>query len=559
MTNDLHRFLATAPAPWTLDACGVFGNGQAMPALLHRFAYNRTDERPSVLVIGDLAGKTHGDTIAHAIADAVSGNDRTAILSAAPAPVQPGAPVHAQSYPPDGGYFDHQSNPESRYLWRWVNYLAPDLLVELRTGESNELRVSEEQYAALANTPYETGFEDDSLPSALSRGKGDGVGEIPCLRITAPENTLADRLAHLISSLERSPIPRSRARRSLAARQERKPGEVAGLLTNAYGHTLDPVVYTQGVAVSGRLLAAESGYAHDDTIQDVIRLVEPVVSNPKPFFDTDPDGAALAGLTWAYDLARLTDDPRYANLAVAAAQRFETAARGAPPPPADPDYRVEDVFFTAAVLGRAIGLTKQESYSTLLSGYVEDCIHSGVQREDGLFDHCMGSRFPWGRGNGFAALGMAEALTWIPQTNRVREKLASAHRTHLRALIEHSAPSGMQRQLTDLKGSYEELSATCMAGIAIARGLRLGWLDQSFAPGLKDTWNAVNERIDNSGSLVDVCAGTGPQSSVQEYLDRPAISGLDDRGGAMALWFALEMAWLDLNRTSAQAQESSCA
>lgn len=35
---------------------------------------------------------------------------------------------------------------------------------------------------------------------------------------------------------------------------------------------------------------------------------------------------------------------------------------------------------------------------------------------------------------------------------------------------------------------------------------------------------------------------TGKQKSLREYYDRPAILGADDRGGAMALLFATEMA-----------------
>jgi hypothetical protein len=51
----------------------------------------------------------------------------------------------------------------------------------------------------------------------------------------------------------------------------------------------------------------------------------------------------------------------------------------------------------------------------------------------------------------------------------------------------------------------------------------------------------VSERIDDGGNVVDACASTGVQQSVKDYLNRPAIFGLDDRSGSMALWFAVEM------------------
>ena len=42
-------------------------------------------------------------------------------------------------------------------------------------------------------------------------------------------------------------------------------------------------------------------------------------------------------------------------------------------------------------------------------------------------------------------------------------------------------------------------------------------------------------------ALVDVCTGTGVQQSTRDYLDRPAIFGPDERGGALSIWFVTEM------------------
>jgi rhamnogalacturonyl hydrolase YesR len=75
----------------------------------------------------------------------------------------------------------------------------------------------------------------------------------------------------------------------------------------------------------------------------------------------------------------------------------------------------------------------------------------------------------------------------------------------------------------------------------MAQGIRRGWLDSSYRPALDLAWQGVTERIDDVGGLVDCCTNTGVQTSLQAYIDRPAIFGRDDRGGTMALWFALEM------------------
>ena len=382
----------------------------------------------------------------------------------------------------------------------------------------------------------------------MGNGAGDAPGPIPGLRITAPNGELGVEIGRLLANLNKVGVEPSGARRSLVARRKRSPSDVVRILIGTYGYTLDPVVYTQGVSIGGRLMAWETGITQDDPTGNIRQIAESLLADPDSFLDSGPDGAALAGLTWACDMARITGDEQAKNLFIAAADRFEDGGKSVPPPPADVDFRVEDMFFVATVLGQAYRLTGNNRYSLLLDGYMRSCLGSGVQTADGLFDHSQGARFPWGRGNGFAALGYAEALTYLPADSPVRSGLVDAHRTHLTALLAHAAPSGKQRQLTDFPGSYEELSATCMVGIALARGVGLGWLDESYLPGLKRCWEAASESIDDDGGLVDVCAGTGPQTSVREYLDRPAVSGLDDRGGAMAMWFALEMAKINSDR-----------
>ena len=54
-------------------------------------------------------------------------------------------------------------------------------------------------------------------------------------------------------------------------------------------------------------------------------------------------------------------------------------------------------------------------------------------------------------------------------------------------------------------------------------------------------WKAIESRTSPNGDLVNVCAGTGKQKTLQDYFDRPAINGKDDRGGAMGLMFTTEL------------------
>ncbi len=540
---------AITPDDWIRDACGVDRDGRVIDALVHKDAYYREGPRASVLFVGDLSGRTPGDVVLDAIADvAHQARDETPnapAISVVPSPHAgvTGAPTSAP-YPPVDGFFDHDADPVACYLWRWASHLAPDLIVELCEGDETERQATDRETAKRFGAT-ESGIDDDSLLGAFGRGAGDAPGPIPGLRIIAPRGELGAEVRRVLSTVNGAGIGPSGARRTLAMRQSRSPADLVRSLVGVYGFTLEPVVYTQGVSIGGRLIAWEMGITQDDPTGNIRRIAQALLADPGPFLESGPDGAALAGLTWACDLARKTGDKQAKNLFLAAADQFQDGGGPVPPPPADDDFRVEDMYFVATVLGQAYQLTGNSRYSLLLDAYMANCLKSGVQRPDGLFDHCLGSRFAWGRGNGFAALGYAEALTYLPPDSPVRTDLSKAHRSHLTSMLAHAAPSGKQRQLTDFPGSYEELSATCMLGIALTRGVRHGWLGAAYLPGLRRTWKAASESIDENGGLVDVCAGTGPQFTVREYLERPAVSGLDDRGGAMATWFALEVAILE--------------
>jgi rhamnogalacturonyl hydrolase YesR len=150
-------------------------------------------------------------------------------------------------------------------------------------------------------------------------------------------------------------------------------------------------------------------------------------------------------------------------------------------------------------------------------------------------------RQPWGRGNGFAALGLMEGLTAIPPTHPLREKLLTIYRRQMKGLVPLQAPDGMWREVVDEPGSYREESATAMILSAMARGIRLGWLDQTYRPIVERAWQGLAAHVMADGSIVDVCTSTGAGPTRRYYLDRPAVTGADDRGGAMALLAAIEM------------------
>jgi unsaturated rhamnogalacturonyl hydrolase len=200
----------------------------------------------------------------------------------------------------------------------------------------------------------------------------------------------------------------------------------------------------------------------------------------------------------------------------------------------------DDMFMASAVLSRAAARSNDPRYAQtagrLLTSYA-----GKLQRLDGLFIHAVEGPHAWGRGNGFAALGLVEALTHLPASWSDRDRVLEIYRRHMRALAARQSDDGSWRQVVDEPASYRELTVTAMTVAALARGIRLGWLDRSFVPNVEAGWTAVSARVGRDGTIRDVCAGTGAGPTKDYYLNRPVINGPDDRGGAMALLAALEV------------------
>ena len=379
------------------------------------------------------------------------------------------------------------------------------------------------------------------------------------IRLTAPvDDVCGTELQRLRRALDRSGQlqSESQARSELTNSQESfASGAWRPPWSLDMGTGLDPVIYTQGVSISGRLrYGALTVRIRGVCAGTSPELVEPYTSGSKSWFGDSDGGANHAGLVWCEEMFKITGEDRYRDLLVEIADQYRGNDLGVPPPPCDPDYRTEDFFFSGALMGRAYALTGDASYMDIQAEFL---LNADIQQDDGLFMHCRSVPYHWGRGNGFAAMGYAETLTRLPESHPARARLIDMHSRHLDALRGLQRPSGMFSQLLDFAGTYQELTAVCMTGYAVARGLRLGWLPATERPGGDDShsassaqaygdfveslWRAASERIGLDGSVVDGCTGTGAVNDRRFYIDRAAEFDQDDRTGNLALWFAVEM------------------
>ncbi len=545
--------IAPAPDGYRVGPIGLTAAGRAIAAL--EPALPALPTQPRIVLVAGLDGSREGtravlDVLAWRLADATlvrnrrrwqvaavpcvltercdAGADSPVAGAPAAAPLSP-APV----FPPDTGYFDAPEFREVRYLWRWATMLAPDLVIEVRHGATLEWRGNALGRARVAGSGLAA---DDSLAGALGTGAPGGLAPVAALQVSGPPSEVTRAVRELLDGRP-TPSP-SPLHRALTARQVRSPLDIARMLAARYPAT-PSMSYIPALSWSGAIrvsaLTGDPQYRARAMAQ-----MAPFLSGAKPAITEPSLLTSLAGHQAFFDLAAVDGDRE----ADALARRGADAILGMAP---DEIVRfatswTDDMFMATSVLARAAKRTGDARYgdavARLLTTYA-----TRLQRPDGLFIHAASGPHAWGRGNGFAAFGLMEALTHLPESWPARPQVLESYRRLMSGLRRHQAWDGAWHQVVDEPGTYREFTVTAMTVAAMARGLRLGWLDRSFDEVVQRGWRAVQARVSETGDLVDVCTGTGAgQNATREYyLNRPALFGPDDRGGAMALTAALEM------------------
>ena len=436
------------------------------------------------------------------------------------------------TFPPVGGFFDGKLDPTSHYLWRWATMQAPTIVVEIRVGWPLQWEAN----------PLATSLVDDPVPapagSLIAALGSSGTGAawsapVPAVQLTARVNAVTDALRDL---MDRSAGAISPLRTSLAGRGGRPALDVARLIARRY--PVQPIMsYIPALSWSGSLrLARMSG--DEQYRSKAIDEMTPFLTGVTPAIAEPYLLTSLAGHLAFADWGTLLGNADADRLAQKAAEFILPQAPGELVRFAR--AWTDDMFMATSVLARVAARTGDEQYSIaagrLLTAYAAD-----LQRPDGLFVHAREGPHAWGRGNGFAAFGLMEALTYLPAAWPERGAVLRSFQALMRGMVPQQAADGMWRQVVDEPGSYREFTVTAMMVAAMARGLRLGWIDASYRPVVDRAWRGLLARIAEDGTLIDVCTGTGAGPTKMYYLNRAGLTGPDDRGGGMALTAAIEM------------------
>lgn len=124
----------------------------------------------------------------------------------------------------------------------------------------------------------------------------------------------------------------------------------------------------------------------------------------------------------------------------------------------------------------------------------------------------------WGRGVGWYAMALVDVLDYLPQDHPGRAKIIAIYQRLSKALRGvQDAGSGVWYQVLDQpgrEGNYLESSGSSMFVYSMLKGIRKGYLDESYLPAVKKAYQGLFQQfvfVDGAGmvSLTRTCSGAG--------------------------------------------------
>jgi unsaturated rhamnogalacturonyl hydrolase len=110
----------------------------------------------------------------------------------------------------------------------------------------------------------------------------------------------------------------------------------------------------------------------------------------------------------------------------------------------------------------------------------------------------------WARAMGWYAMALVDVLDWFPMDHPQRGALVVAlNRTAAAAVRFQDAKTGLWWQVMDQgerAGNYPEASASCMFVYSLAKGVRMGYLPQSFEKNARHGWKGIQKQFVTTGA-----------------------------------------------------------
>lgn len=151
------------------------------------------------------------------------------------------------------------------------------------------------------------------------------------------------------------------------------------------------------------------------------------------------------------------------------------------------------------------------------------------------FKHHAATEVPWGRGNGWALFSLSELLAVLPPDHPQFNALRAFYNELCEGYLALQGEQGLWHQVLTHPDAYAETSCTSMFTYAFARGIRLGWMDETLRGqalvAIERAWSGLTRiAVDKFGNVHGVCRGS-LYSFTPEYYKEKLLWNLNDAHG----------------------------
>lgn len=184
---------------------------------------------------------------------------------------------------------------------------------------------------------------------------------------------------------------------------------------------------------------------------------------------------------------------------------------------------VDCMHLDGPFLARYAGTTGDAAWSDLAAEVLLS--HARALQEEGVgllshgFDDLTGrpNRVYWGRGQGWALLGLVDTLVALPADHPSRREIEQRVRALIDALAQYEDGPGQWHTVVDRRGTYVEASISAFAALGVRRamqgGVQLGPQGHLVERALK----AAADRLTDAGGLAGVSFATPVGVTADDY------------------------------------------
>lgn len=219
------------------------------------------------------------------------------------------------------------------------------------------------------------------------------------------------------------------------------------------------------------------------------------------------------------------------------------------PEPVEFTVWADDLFMSVPFLLQMAKITGDRQYYDDAAKQVLNFRKYLLNPQTGLYKHAwfdnkqQQSAAYWGRANGWVAWATAELLAKLPETHPAYKQVLHNFRQHMKTLLRYQNRNGFWHQVLDRPDSYEETSCTALFTLALARGVREGWLSSAYKKNALAGWAAIQTKIDENGVVHGICQGTDVGYDQEFYMKRKTIDN-DPRGMGAVITAGMEISKL---------------